>query len=145
MTTVDEHQDRAEQVGLAGSSVRRWATLFRPTSALSPTQQHDLTVQRSRSWQRDALCAQVDPDAWFPEQSNAAPPQVFTVCGRCPVRRSCLAAALLRHEEGVWAGTTEADRRHLYGLLKADVPVDRVLDAALASQTVFSALLEDVA
>ena len=77
--------------------------------------------------------------------SGSARPQVFAVCGRCPVRRSCLAAALLQHEEGVWAGTTEADRRQLYGLLKADVPVNRVLDAALASQRLFSALLEDVA
>ena len=145
MTTVEEHQDPAEQVGLPASSHRRWATLCQPTSVLTPAQQHGLTAQRSRGWQRDALCAQADPDAWFPEPSNPAPPQVYTVCGRCPVRRSCLAAALLRHEEGVWAGTTEADRRHLYGLLKADVPVNRVLDAALASQSLFSALLEDVA
>ena len=144
MTTVEEHQD-PQQVSLSASSVRRWATLFQPTSALTRAQQHDLSTQRSRGWQRDALCAQADPDAWFPEQSNAAPPQVFTVCGRCPVRRSCLASALLRHEEGVWAGTTEADRRQVYGLLKADVPVGRVLDAALASQSLFSALLEDVA
>jgi WhiB family redox-sensing transcriptional regulator len=144
MTAVHEHQD-PHQLGLSASSVRRWATVFQPTSALTPAQQHDLTAQRSRGWQRDALCAQADPDAWFPEKATPARPQVFTVCGRCPVRRSCLAAALLRHEEGVWAGTTEADRRHLYALLKADIPVDRVLDAALASQSLFSALLENVA
>jgi hypothetical protein len=144
MTTVEEHQE-PQRKSLSASSVRRWATLFQPTSVLTPAQQHGLTAQRPRGWQRDALCAQADPDAWFPEQSNAAPPQVFTVCGRCSVRRSCLASALLRHEEGVWAGTTEADRRHLYGLLKADVSVDRVLDAALASQSMFSALLEGVA
>lgn len=144
MSTVDEHQD-PQQVGLSASSHRRWATLFQPTSVLTPARQLYLSAQKSRDWQRDALCAQADPDAWFPEQSNPAPAQVFTVCGRCPVRRSCLAAALLRHEEGVWAGTTEADRRHLYGLLKADVSANRVLDAALASQSLFSALLEDVA
>jgi hypothetical protein len=144
MSVVEEHQD-PQQVSLSASSVRRWATLCQPTSVLTPAQQRGLTAQRTRGWQGDALCAQADPDAWFPEQSRAAPPQVFTVCGRCPVRRSCLASALLRHEEGVWAGTTEADRRQLYGLLKADVPVDQVVDAALASQSLFSALLEDVA
>jgi len=144
MTRVDEHLDPAGRVGLPASS-RRWGALLQPTSVLTPAQQHELTAQRSSGWQRGATCAQADPEAWFPEKGTPAQPQVFTVCGRCPVRRSCLASALLRHEEGVWAGTTAADRSQFYGLLKAGVPVDRVLDAALASQSLLSALLEDVA
>ncbi|MET9275413.1 WhiB family transcriptional regulator, partial [Kribbella sp. NPDC003557] len=40
------------------------------------------------------------------EQTDAAQ----TVCAICPVRRSCLASALLNDEQGVWGGTTDTDR-----------------------------------
>lgn len=55
---------------------------------------------------------------------------------RCPVRRSCLAAALSRHEHGVWAGTTEDDRRDLQQRLRRGEPVNEVLDTALAAASV---------
>jgi WhiB family redox-sensing transcriptional regulator len=71
-------------------------------------------------WTRDALCAQTDPDAWFPEKGdrNAA---ALAVCngipgGRppCPVREKCLKYALDNDERwGIWAGTTQKDRQRM--------------------------------
>jgi hypothetical protein len=109
--------------------------LFRPTSGLSASNRAELTELAQGGWQRDAVCAQADPEAWFPNVGFVAGPQVLTTCARCPVRRSCLAAALLRAELGVWAGTTEAHRRALRRMLKAGVPVGEVLDYGLAGQT----------
>ncbi len=49
-------------------------------------------------------CHAADPDLWFAEDP-AALEQAKTLCGGCPVRRACLAAALERAEPwGVWGG-----------------------------------------
>lgn len=111
-----------------------WRGLFRPTSGLSARNRAELTELAQRGWQQDALCAQADPEAWFPNVGFFASPQVLITCARCPFRRSCLAAALLRAELGVWAGTTEAHRRVLRRMLKAGVPAADVLDYGLAGQ-----------
>lgn len=51
-----------------------------------------------------ALCAQTDPDAWFPEPGGVAK-EAKAVCARCPVRAECLELALrIRPQHGVWAG-----------------------------------------
>ncbi len=65
-------------------------------------------------WQSRALCAQSDPDLWFPDQGG----QVRTpkqVCARCPVRADCLDYALANDERhGVWGGLSERERRPLH-------------------------------
>ena len=71
------------------------------------------------SWQDSALCAQADPDAWFPERPNPegvnrAVRQAKAVCAACEVRAECLAYALEHNERhGVWGGLTEHERRRL--------------------------------
>jgi WhiB family transcriptional regulator, redox-sensing transcriptional regulator len=61
-------------------------------------------------WQDAALCAQADPDAWFPAKGgNVA--QARAICSRCPVRRECLEYALGNYEQfGIWAGTSARQR-----------------------------------
>lgn len=57
-----------------------------------------------------ALCAQVDPEQWFPEkgESNRVP---RWLCGRCPIQADCLAWAIATDERyGVWGGSTPAER-----------------------------------
>jgi WhiB family transcriptional regulator, redox-sensing transcriptional regulator len=64
------------------------------------------------AWHAEALCAQSDPDAWFPDYHPAA--AVLRVCAACPVRPECLGQALADREmHGVWGGTTPAQRRQL--------------------------------
>lgn len=45
------------------------------------------------------------------------------LCGRCPVRAGCLQFALRTGEEGVWGGTTTAERRQVR-LLGCEAPDD---------------------
>lgn len=60
----------------------------------------------------NALCAQVDPELFFPEQGDAAQSRAArAVCACCNVQALCLATfgPLLSH--GVVGGTTDAQRR----------------------------------
>lgn len=64
-------------------------------------------------WMDEALCAQSDPEAWFPEKGDR-PAAAKRVCADCPVRAECLEYAI-EHDErfGVWGGRTERERREL--------------------------------
>ena len=45
-----------------------------------------------------------EPDLWFAEEPDR-PERAKALCGTCPIRRACLAAALERAEPwGVWGG-----------------------------------------
>jgi hypothetical protein len=64
-------------------------------------------------WQEAALCAQADPEAWFPEKGQPTLP-AKTVCRSCPVTAECLEYALANDERfGVWGGLSERERRRL--------------------------------
>lgn len=58
----------------------------------------------SRSVESLLPCHAADADLWFAEDP-AALEQAKMLCGGCPIRRECLAAALEREEPwGVWGG-----------------------------------------
>ncbi|MER7046737.1 WhiB family transcriptional regulator [Streptomyces jumonjinensis] len=64
-------------------------------------------------WKQSALCARIDPDAWYPD-GGTVPGWVRETCARCLVRAECLAYALERRERhGVWGGLSGAERRRL--------------------------------
>jgi WhiB family redox-sensing transcriptional regulator len=64
-------------------------------------------------WQERALCAQTDPEAFFPEKGGSTR-EAKAVCLTCEVREACLEYAL-RHDErfGIWGGLSERERRKL--------------------------------
>ncbi|WP_076696620.1 WhiB family transcriptional regulator [Tersicoccus sp. Bi-70] len=65
------------------------------------------------SWQADALCAQTDPEAFFPEKGGSTR-DAKKVCGACTVRSQCLQYALENDERfGIWGGMSERERRRL--------------------------------
>jgi len=65
------------------------------------------------SWMADAVCAQTDPDAFYPEKGDPCGP-AKAVCAGCPVAAECLEYALAHDERfGVWGGTSEKERRVL--------------------------------
>lgn len=64
-------------------------------------------------WQERALCAQTDPEAFFPEKGGSTR-EAKKVCQGCEVRAECLDYALANDERfGIWGGLSERERRKL--------------------------------
>jgi WhiB family redox-sensing transcriptional regulator len=64
-------------------------------------------------WVQDAACAEVDPEAFFPDKGGSTR-NAKTVCKGCDVADECLAYALRNDERfGIWGGKSERDRRKL--------------------------------
>jgi WhiB family redox-sensing transcriptional regulator len=71
------------------------------------------TFPRKGEWEDKALCAQVDPELFYPEPGDHGEAGK-EVCRACPVRRECLRWSLLAREPwGTWGGLTENERRKL--------------------------------
>nr|WP_326957434.1 MULTISPECIES: WhiB family transcriptional regulator [Brevibacterium] len=65
------------------------------------------------AWQEQALCAQTDPEAFFPEKGGSTR-EAKKVCASCEVRAQCLEYALANDERfGIWGGLSERERRRL--------------------------------
>ena len=65
------------------------------------------------SWRQDALCAETDPEAFFPEKGGSTR-EAKRVCVGCPVRMQCLEYALDNDERfGIWGGLSERERRRV--------------------------------
>ena len=64
-------------------------------------------------WQDRALCAQTDPEAFFPEKGGSTR-EAKKICLGCEVRHECLEYALANGEKfGIWGGMSERERRRL--------------------------------
>ena len=66
-----------------------------------------------QTWQEQALCAQTDPEAFFPEKGGSTR-EAKRICSGCEVRAECLEYALAQDERfGIWGGLSERERRKL--------------------------------
>jgi WhiB family transcriptional regulator, redox-sensing transcriptional regulator len=66
-----------------------------------------------QEWQERALCAQTDPEAFFPEKGGSTR-EAKRICLGCEVRAECLEYALAHDERfGIWGGLSERERRKL--------------------------------
>ena len=73
----------------------------------------DLFGAAEQAWQEQALCAQTDPEAFFPEKGGSTR-EAKRICQACAVRDECLEYALLNDERfGIWGGLSERERRRL--------------------------------
>lgn len=89
---------------------------------------------REPSWVDEALCAQVDPDLWFPEKGDSlSDPK--RICESCPARIDCLEYALGRDECGIWGGLSQWQRQEIRRAGRA-VEYIAELRAALAEELV---------
>jgi len=72
-----------------------------------------LDVDEELRWQDRALCAQTDPEAFFPEKGGSTR-EAKRICTTCSVRDECLEYALGHDERfGIWGGLSERERRRL--------------------------------
>ena len=67
----------------------------------------------AQSWQEQALCAETDPEAFFPEKGGSTR-EAKKICTGCEVKAECLEYALANDERfGIWGGLSERERRRL--------------------------------
>lgn len=70
---------------------------------------------------KDALCAEIDPDLWFPQTKDGSKKdsyynmeQAKRFCSQCPLTVQCLLTAIQNNEEhGIWGGSTPRDRQFM--------------------------------
>ena len=66
---------------------------------------------------RQPACAGTDLDTWFPGENQARHSSEITaakrVCKGCELMTGCLDWALRHEQHGIWAGTTETERRKM--------------------------------
>ena len=97
---------------------RPFLTLLTDSSAAPATEPMPATPWTATStaddtWRLDALCAETDPEAFFPEKGGSTR-EAKRVCTGCSVRAECLEAALTNDERfGIWGGLSERERRRL--------------------------------
>lgn len=100
------------------------------TTTISPAHHRSLGDHR---WQDEAVCQRteynpVDPELFFPEPDETDKISAAKVlCGQCPVRRTCLDAALEGGDiYGIRGGMTEEERKPLHDKLSERVDYSRV-------------------
>jgi WhiB family redox-sensing transcriptional regulator len=72
-----------------------------------------LNIVAPPEWMAEGLCAQVDPELFYPDKGGSTR-EAKQVCAGCPVLAECLAYALVNGERfGVWGGTSERERRRI--------------------------------
>ena len=72
-----------------------------------------MITEDEQEWQERALCAQTDPEAFFPEKGGSTR-EAKQICNSCDVRTECLEYALGHDERfGIWGGLSERERRRL--------------------------------
>ncbi|MFL6123737.1 WhiB family transcriptional regulator [Actinophytocola sp.] len=68
---------------------------------------------QATEWMRDALCAQTDPEAFYPDEHGSVAP-AKAVCAVCPVLAECRAYALETGQRfGVWGGLSAHERQQI--------------------------------
>lgn len=85
----------------------------RPHLSLVPEQFDVDPATEDDQWQERALCAQTDPEAFFPEKGGSTR-EAKRICQGCEVKHECLEYALAHDERfGIWGGLSERERRRL--------------------------------
>ena len=99
---VEDDRKRGGVVAWPENSAAELAVL---ANLFDESEQHD--------WQERALCAQTDPEAFFPEKGGSTR-EAKRICQGCEVKDECLEYAL-EHDErfGIWGGLSERERRKL--------------------------------
>ena len=65
-------------------------------------------------WRLQAACRGLDVEPFYSDDELDIRRAIAT-CARCPVRETCLQAAMAQREQfGVWGGTTGAARRRIF-------------------------------
>ena len=107
VTWMDDYRTAAAEAAPVtyGSDVLGMADVFNPAFPAMDDEE--------QGWQERALCAETDPEAFFPEKGGSTR-EAKKICTGCEVRAECLEYALSNDERfGIWGGLSERERRRL--------------------------------
>jgi WhiB family transcriptional regulator, redox-sensing transcriptional regulator len=80
----------------------------------------------STTWMVRGACRETDPELFFPIALEGSAVEEIAaaraICGRCEVRRQCLAYALRTMPHGIWGGTTREERIALRAAVRPGAP-----------------------
>jgi WhiB family transcriptional regulator, redox-sensing transcriptional regulator len=100
----------------ANTEPAQFAAPARPQLSLVPLHERfdmESDDEDDDQWQERGLCAQTDPEAFFPEKGGSTR-EAKRICQGCEVRDRCLEYALANDERfGIWGGLSERERRRL--------------------------------
>lgn len=104
---------RSPTEGLVKGDTPQSGTRVEEASTVHEFDVLDMQDTDELTWQERALCAQTDPESFFPEKGGSTR-EAKKVCLSCEVRAECLEYAL-QHDErfGIWGGMSERERRKL--------------------------------
>ncbi len=112
-STVDVEPQTDSKAGAALSVCGDELVSERPRLSLVVDGFDELFEAVEDQWQERALCAQTDPEAFFPEKGGSTR-EAKRICLGCEVRDECLDYALAHDERfGIWGGLSERERRRL--------------------------------
>lgn len=101
-STLDEIHRTAPGRSATGDG---WLTLV-------PTEPDD-GPEDPNAWKVGALCAQTDPDIFYPEKGGSVR-EAKALCRQCPITQRCLEEALANREVyGIWGAMTSRERHRL--------------------------------
>jgi len=70
--------------------------------------------QQDFSWHKKAACRDLSTDIFFPNNYNdSSIKEAKQICSSCPVKVECFQDAISNNVYGIWAGTTEHQRRNI--------------------------------
>jgi WhiB family redox-sensing transcriptional regulator len=115
--TADRRADATAQRAMPAPAARRGVPMDSTTDLAASLAEDELAelfgLPEEASWQERALCAQTDPEAFFPEKGGSTR-EAKKICTGCEVRSECLEYALAKDERfGIWGGLSERERRRL--------------------------------
>ena len=78
------------------------------------------------------LCAEVDGDAWFPENgANGSSVNIAkSICKVCNHRFECAEWGITYERHGIWGGLTAAERKKIRRKRKLKIPIEKREDCA---------------
>ena len=66
------------------------------------------------TWQKDGNCKNYPVELFFPPKgTNKIDPKVIELCSKCPVQNQCYEHAVRHELYGIWAGTSEKERKFI--------------------------------
>jgi WhiB family redox-sensing transcriptional regulator len=103
--------------GISSGDSRHVGTLssiFRPSDRTRSYEHVPADAPENKlAWQALSLCAETDPEAFFPEKGGSTR-GAKKICAVCDVAAQCLAYALENDERfGIWGGKSERERRKM--------------------------------